>query len=139
MPASLTRVEKFCGYRDFFALFEDFRRYVEFFMLQDLVTDDCCAVRFFMPFDDFNTSSVPRDGDAYKEYRHLSIESSRLETAGLANTLLLEACIAELAAPQIVRVLSFETIRNGADARRFPPWRWHMGVEKAESATRLNS
>jgi len=43
-------------------------------MLQDLVTDDCCAVRFFMPFDDFNTPSVPRDGDAYKEYRRLSIE-----------------------------------------------------------------
>src|SRR5271166_2988709 len=61
-------------YRDFFALFEDFSGYVEFFLLQDLVTDDCCAVRFFMPFDDFNTSSVPRDSDAYKEYRHLSIE-----------------------------------------------------------------
>ena len=61
-------------YSDFFALFTDFRGYVEFFMLQDLVTDDCCAVRFFMPFDDFNTSSVPGDGDAYKEYRRLSIE-----------------------------------------------------------------
>lgn len=43
-------------------------------MLQDLVTDDCSAVRFFMPFDDFNTPSVPRDGDTYKEYRRLSIE-----------------------------------------------------------------
>ncbi len=61
------------SYRDFFALFEDFRGYVEFFMLQDLVTD-CSAVRFFMPFDDFNTRSVPRDGDTYKEYRRLSIE-----------------------------------------------------------------
>ena len=66
--------ETLARYRDFFALFEDFREYVEFFMLQDLVTDDGCAVRFFMPFDDFNTSSVPRDGEAYKEYRHLSIE-----------------------------------------------------------------
>lgn len=66
--------ETLARYSDFFALFADFRGYVEFFMLQDLVTDDCCAVRFFMPFDDFNTSSVPRDGDAYKEYRHLSIE-----------------------------------------------------------------
>jgi len=27
-----------------------------------------------MPFDDFNTPSVPRDGDTYKEYRRLSIE-----------------------------------------------------------------
>ncbi len=66
--------ETLARYRDFLTLFEDFRGYVEFFMLQDLVTDDCCAVRFFMPFDDFNSPSVPRDGDAYKEYRHLSIE-----------------------------------------------------------------
>jgi len=66
--------ETLARYSDFFALFEDFRGYIEFFTLQDLVTDDCCAVRFFMPFDDFNTSSVPGDGDTYKEYRNLSIE-----------------------------------------------------------------
>ena len=61
-------------YRDFFALFDDFRGYVEFFMLQDLVTTDGSAVKFFMPFDDFKTRSVPWDGDSYKEYRRLSIE-----------------------------------------------------------------
>lgn len=61
-------------YRDFFALFEDFRGYVEFFMLQDLVNENCSAVRFFMSFDDFNTPAVPRDGETYKEYRRLSIE-----------------------------------------------------------------
>ena len=66
--------ETLARYRDFFALFEDFRGYVEFFMLQDLVTDDCSEVRFFMSFDDFNAPSVPRDGDTYKEYRRLSIE-----------------------------------------------------------------
>lgn len=66
--------ETLARYRDFFALFGDFMAYVEFFMLQDLLTYDCCAVKLFMRFDDFNTSSVPRDGDAYKEYRHLSIE-----------------------------------------------------------------
>lgn len=61
-------------YHDFFALFEDFTGYVEFFLLQDLLTDDRSAVRFVMPFDDFNTPSVPRDGDSYKEYRRVSIE-----------------------------------------------------------------
>lgn len=61
-------------YRDFFALFESFSGYVNFFMLQDLVTDDCSAVMFFMPFDDFKTPSVPKDGDSYRAYRHLSIE-----------------------------------------------------------------
>ena len=66
--------ETLARYSDFFALFEDFGGYVDFFMLQDLVTEDCSAVRFFMPFDDFNTPAVPRDGDTYKEYRRLSIE-----------------------------------------------------------------
>jgi len=66
--------ETLARYRDFFALFEDFRGYVEFFMLQDLVTVDCSAVRFFMSFDDFNAPSVPSDVDTYKEYRRLSIE-----------------------------------------------------------------
>ena len=66
--------ETLARYREFFALFDDFSGYVEFFMLQDLVTDDCSAVRFFMPFDEFKTPSVPKDGDTYKEYRRLSIE-----------------------------------------------------------------
>lgn len=59
-------------YRDFFALFRDFEGYVGFFLLQDLV--EGATVKFFMPFDDFKTSSVPRDGDAYNEYRRFSIE-----------------------------------------------------------------
>jgi hypothetical protein len=61
-------------YRDFFALFENFRGYVEFFLLQDLVTDDFSAVTFFMPFDDFKTPSVPKDADTYRRYRQKSIE-----------------------------------------------------------------
>ena len=61
-------------YRDFFALFDDFKGYVEFFLLQDLVTVDVAAVKFFLPFDDFTTASVPWDRDSYTEYRRLSIE-----------------------------------------------------------------
>jgi len=60
-------------YGDFFALFADFRDYVSFFLLDDLVTDDL-AVRFFMPFDDFRPPSVPQDVGAYEEYRRRSIE-----------------------------------------------------------------
>ncbi len=61
-------------YRDFFALFDDFRRYADFFLLQDLVGDDDATVEFFMPFDDFRTPSVPRDITTYQEYRRRSIE-----------------------------------------------------------------
>ena len=45
--------EVLARYADFFRLFRDFRGYVEFFLLQDLVTEDCSAVRFFAPFEDF--------------------------------------------------------------------------------------
>jgi len=61
-------------YRNFFDLFGDFGGYVDFFLLQDLVDGDSSAVRFFMPFDDFVSPSVPTNFDSYKEYRRLSIE-----------------------------------------------------------------
>ena len=61
-------------YADFFNLFEDFRGYVEFFLLQDLVTEDCSVVRFFMPFQDFNTSPLPASMDAYRAYRQLAVD-----------------------------------------------------------------
>jgi hypothetical protein len=61
-------------YRDFFAAFEGFRGYVDFWLLQDLVIDDYSAVRFFMPFDEFRPPSIPQDIDSYREYRRRSIE-----------------------------------------------------------------
>lgn len=60
-------------YRDFFALFQDFEGYVDFFVLQDLVGADGSAIKFFMPFDDFNTPSVPSSVEKYVGYRQLSI------------------------------------------------------------------
>lgn len=66
--------ETLSRYRNFFALFEDFRGYVDFFLLHDLVTDDFSTVNFFMPFDDFNTPAVPQHRDAYEKYRQHSIE-----------------------------------------------------------------
>jgi hypothetical protein len=61
-------------YAGFFALFEDFQGYVDFFLLQDLVSADYEAVRFFMPFSDFNPPAIPRDLGTYLEFRHLSME-----------------------------------------------------------------
>ena len=65
--------ETLARYDDFFALFENFSGYVDFFLLQDLVTDDGAAVTFFMPFDDFRTPAVPEDDATYREYRRRSI------------------------------------------------------------------
>ena len=61
-------------YADFFGLFGGFRGYVEFFLLQDLVSEDCSVVRFFMPFQDFSTSPLPASMDAYRAYRQLAVD-----------------------------------------------------------------
>lgn len=60
-------------YSDFFKLFVDFRGYIDFFLLQDLVTEDYAAVRFFTPFDDFRGSALPGSVDEYKDYRAKTI------------------------------------------------------------------
>jgi Family of unknown function (DUF6994) len=60
-------------YADYFRLFGGFRGYVEFFLLQDLVTDDCSAVKFFLPFDDFHSSPVPDNLAAYVNHRKLAV------------------------------------------------------------------
>lgn len=60
-------------YADFFTLFVNFKGYVEFFLLHDLVSQDCSAVRFFMPLEDFNASPLPGSVDAYKAYKQLAI------------------------------------------------------------------
>ena len=56
-------------YADYFQLFRDFRGYVEFFLLQDLVTDDGSAVKTFSPWEDFKTSPVPDSLAAYADYQ----------------------------------------------------------------------
>ena len=61
-------------YSDFFALFLDFRGYAEFFLLQDLVSDDGSRVEFFLPFDDFRTSPLPGSTEAYLSYRRLAMD-----------------------------------------------------------------
>jgi hypothetical protein len=56
-------------YADFFRLFGDFRGYVEFFLLQDLVSSDYTTINFWMPFEGFEHSPLPADKERYLEYR----------------------------------------------------------------------
>lgn len=60
-------------YSAFFNVFGDFRGYVDFFLLQDLVTEDYAAVKFFAPFADFSCSPLPQSLDAYRSYRQLAV------------------------------------------------------------------
>lgn len=61
-------------YADFFGLFCNFQGYIEFFLLQDLVTEDFSAIKFFMHFDDFKTPAVPKSIDSYLSYKDITIK-----------------------------------------------------------------
>lgn len=56
-------------YHDFFALFDSFGGYVEFFLLQDLVREDGETINFFLPFAGFETPPLPANVDEYQSYR----------------------------------------------------------------------
>jgi hypothetical protein len=60
-------------YSDFFALFGNFRGYVEFFLLQDMVTEGFNEVRFFLALENFSRRGVPADLDSYLTYRQASL------------------------------------------------------------------
>lgn len=55
-------------YASFFELFESFKCYTEFFLLNDLV-DQQGNIRFYLPFDDFLSPPEFRDVEDYLTYR----------------------------------------------------------------------
>ena len=61
-------------HRGFFDLFEDFRGYVEHFLLQDLVGADFDSVRFLSGFEDFSGEPLPTgSAEEYGEYMRRSM------------------------------------------------------------------
>lgn len=57
-------------YRHFFGLFIDFRGYVEFFLLQVLVSPDYSEVLYFIPHDSpFRSSARPDSVESYMQYK----------------------------------------------------------------------
>jgi len=59
-------------YREFFRLFRDFRGYVDFFLLQDLVDEDMRSVRFFLE-GGFERKPLPQDVEDYRAYSQRAI------------------------------------------------------------------
>ncbi|MFE4541547.1 DUF6994 family protein [Arthrobacter sp. NPDC056727] len=62
------------AYADFFALFDGFAEFVDFFHLQDLVTPDYNGVRFYLPFDNFKRIGTPTTTEEYVTYREATLE-----------------------------------------------------------------
>lgn len=59
---------------DFFDLFDDFKGYTDFFLLQDLLTPDGSAVELFLPNDGFPWWPFPANVDEYAEYRQRALD-----------------------------------------------------------------
>jgi hypothetical protein len=62
-------------YKAFFALFESFQGYVDFFLLNDLVDSKSTRIHFFTSVTEpFRESPLPRDVDEYLVYRGNSMD-----------------------------------------------------------------
>lgn len=72
-------------YSDFFELFVNFKGYVEFFLLQDLVDDECRRVEFLFPFDDFDTKFSWQCLEDYKYYKDKAVEFVRKRNERIHN------------------------------------------------------
>ena len=57
-------------YKKFFKLFDSFHGYVDFFLLQDLVTNDYSSIRYLIPFESFENYPLPNDIEEYKQYKY---------------------------------------------------------------------
>lgn len=54
---------------DFFELFNDFKGYVDFFLLQDLVDENYTNIKYHLAHTDFSQNPLPQTVDEYLEYR----------------------------------------------------------------------
>ena len=61
-------------YKDFFDLFVDFKGYVEFFLLNDIVDDTFSKIDFFYRDESFKESPLPTSKEEYFDYRNKVIK-----------------------------------------------------------------
>lgn len=55
-------------YKNFFDLFDNFKAYIDFFLLNDLVDEDG-NIKFYLPFDNFRTKPMFADIEEYLTYK----------------------------------------------------------------------
>lgn len=75
------------AYADFFALFNGFKEFVDFFHFQDLVTPDYSEVLSFLPFDNFKHRGTPATTEEYVAYREATLDFIERRTRRIAEWL----------------------------------------------------
>jgi hypothetical protein len=71
-------------YSNFFELFVDFKGYVDFFLLQDLVGRDY-QVHFCLPLDDFKRKGVPASADDYRKLKRWTVTFVKARSQRITN------------------------------------------------------
>ena len=71
---------------NFFKLFSDFKGYVDYFLLQDLVERDYAAIKFWSNFDNFETAPLPKDKDEYLSYKSRLIDFVQARNRRILNS-----------------------------------------------------
>lgn len=64
----------FDRHSDFFNLFGNFKEYVDFFLLQDLVTENYSAINYHLRHYSFEYNPLPKNVDEYLEYRKNTLD-----------------------------------------------------------------
>jgi hypothetical protein len=74
-------------YSHFFELFVDFKGYVDFFLLQDLVEDDYSSIKYFLPFNNFDNTALPCSPSEYLFYKTNSVDFIEKRNQRIMNTI----------------------------------------------------
>lgn len=78
--------DTFQRYSSFFSLFQDFRGYKDFFLLQDLVEGNDLSIKFFLPFDSFDQPPLPSNVEEYQSYKKHLIGFVRARNQRMLNS-----------------------------------------------------
>ena len=73
-------------YSAFFNLFDSFRGYVDFFLLQDLVDEEYSRIKYWHHFESFNDSPLPKNLSEYYVFKKAVIDFVRARNQRVLNS-----------------------------------------------------
>ena len=73
-------------YKSYFNLFDNFKGYIDFFLLQDLVSSDYSSIKYLIPFKDFDSPPLPCSVEEYVTYKDNMIKFITKRNNRILNT-----------------------------------------------------
>ena len=76
-------------YSQFLYLFDDFKGYVNYFLLQDLVREDYKTIKFWRTFDCFETAPLPKNKEEYLSYKSKIVDFIQARNQRILNSVII--------------------------------------------------